>query len=271
LTVYRVAIELKYLKKPWTVSMSAEADPSFTFSRDGWVRWEDLTASEIRAVLMDNSGRREKLVGSTAIDPWLMRKQFFEIDTPKRALAFLREYGLWRFSRFNDDDSSISFPTGWALGNEGEPLSLRYKDLMYQRNYFETALSEGPAEWVTQTTKSGRYRRDGEGENDAELRASSEVAYLFGGTSTGPPVTLGILPEMSYPGPFLGRITCHEIQDALRATVILDWMEGREWPRCKECKSLFKRVSKRPQIYCSSRCSGRARQERFRTGGSQER
>ena len=81
----------------------------------------------------------------------------------------------------------------------------------------------------------------------------------------GPKVNLAITPETLYPEPIFGQLLCHEIQDALRATILLDWMEGREWPKCadKECQKRFKRTSKHPMIYCSPRCSSRARQREY--------
>jgi len=267
LTVYQVAVELKYNKKPWTVSMTTGSDPVFTFASAGWIPWSCLDKTALRVSNDGEGSHREKFVGYAALDPWLMRERFFGVDRPQDALDFFREFGIWRYSRGDEDDSSIQFPLGWTKDSEGEPLQVSFDQLIYQRHFFEDALSDGPAEWERRTRETGKYLRYNEDENDAGLRVCSELVYLFGGTLSGPQVTLGLVPEMTYPGPFCGQMSCHEIQDSLRATVLLDWMEGREWPRCKECKRLFKRTSKHPQIYCSARCSGRARQERFRKGG----
>lgn len=260
LKTYKVQIDCLFLKKPWLVEMSGEDDPVFTFSRDGWVPWGHLSETERGAVVRD---AMESLVYPTTADPWLVRERFFGIETPEDALVFFKEFGLWRFSRDDGDGSSKRFPFGWAMDFEGDPLPLTFNELMYQRDFFESALSLGPSEWTHLTRETGRHQRGSEDENDAALRASSELAYLFGGTIGGPRVTLGFTPESVYPQPIFGRITCREIQDALRATVLLDWMEGREWPKCPECKKRFKRTSKHPMIYCSPRCSSRVRQREF--------
>jgi DNA-directed RNA polymerase subunit RPC12/RpoP len=260
LTTYKVQIECLFLKKPWLVKMSDEDDPVFTFVRDGWLPWKKLNKTEKDAFVRGDEGA---IMYPTATDPWLMREQFFSIEKPEDALSFFREFGLWRFSRGDGDDSSIKFQLSWTEDFERAPLPLSFSELLYQRDFFESALSHGPSEWANLTREMGRKRRGSEDEDDAELRASSELAYLFGGTIGGPKVTLGFTSECVYPQPIFGRITCREIQDTLRATVLLDWMEGREWPKCPECKKRFKRTSKHPMIYCSPRCSSRARQREF--------
>jgi hypothetical protein len=271
LTTYKVEIDCIFMKKPWLVTMSGGSDPVFTFTRDGWRPWKAVGLAELAA--MNNKGERgllDRLVSCIVVNPWIVRDQLFNIEKPTDALAFLREFGVWRYSRFAVDESSSRFPIGWAKDSEAEPLPLTFSDLMYQRDFFESALSHGPSEWVRQTRATGMRRRATEGASDAALRASTEIVYLFGGSSLGLEVNLGLIPEMSFPGPFFGRVTCHEIQDALRATILLDWMEGREWPKCKECGKRFKRTSKHPQIYCGSRCSSKVRQERFRNSDKQQ-
>jgi len=260
LTTYKVQIECLFLKKTWRVEKSDDTDPVFTFARDGWLPWRDLNEVERASVLGNVS---ERIDYPTTADPWFTHERLFAIESPDDALVFFRDFGLWRSSRGDSDDSSVRFPVGWAMDFEGSPLAITYSELIYQRNFFESALSLGPSEWCRLTRETGHQRRDSEDQDDAELRASSELAYFFGGTIGGPRVTLGFTPEILYPQPILGRITCWEIQDAIRATVLLDWMEGREWPKCPECKKRFKRTSKHPMIYCSARCSSRVRQREF--------
>lgn len=264
MTVYQVEIECIFLKRRWLVEMSGGEDPVFTFRRDGWRPWREVNQEEQLAWHQTEREILDQVVWPAAVNPWLMRERFFAIKEPIDALSFFREFGLWRYKRHDCDDHSIKFQPAWTSDSEGEPLQVTFDQLANQRNFFEDALSEGPSEWVRLTRATGKHRSEAEDESDAELRASQELVYFFGGNSCGPKVGIGLMPEMSYPGPFHGRITCHEIQDALRATILLDWMEGREWPKCKECGIRFKRTSKHPQIYCRSRCSSKVRQERFR-------
>ncbi len=257
----KMQVDCLFLKKSWLVERSSDDDPVFTFARDGWMPWRNQNETDRNA--FSKSGW-EAISQPSVIDPWLMREQFFGIENPEDALAFLRNFGLWRFSRFDGDDSSNLFPIGWTTDFERDPLPVTFNELMYQRDFFESALSLGPSEWERLTRKTACPRPGSEDQDDAELRAASELAYLFGGTLSGPKISLGLTPESLYPQPVFGRITCREIQDTLRATILLDWMEGREWPECAECQKRFKRTSKHPMIYCGPRCSSRARQGRFR-------
>jgi hypothetical protein len=195
-----------------------------------------------------------------------MRERFFEIRRPDEALKFFREFGVWRFSRGSDDSASARFSGRWVLDCEGEPLSVTFSDLIYQRNFFDSALNLGPTEWQRVTIAGGNRRRAGEADGEPEFRALSETFYLLGGSQNGLNVNFTITPDTLHSPPIPGRVTVYEIQDALRATIILDWMEGREWLRCdaKGCARLFKRTSEHPVKYCSQRCASRARQERFR-------
>jgi hypothetical protein len=261
LTTFKIQIKCLFLKNSWLVEKSSDDDPVFTFVRDGWKPWRGQNETGRIEFAKDE---RLAVAHATLIDPWQVRERFFGLEDADGALAFLKDFGLWRFSHFDGDDSSNPFPVGWATDFERDPLPVTFSELMYQRDFFESALSHGPSEWESVTRKTARPRTGLEDQNDAELRAASELAYLFGGIVSGPNVSLGLTPESLYPHPVFGRIICWEIQDALRATVLLDWMEGREWPKCPECKKRFKRTSKHPMTFCSEKCSNRVRQRRFR-------
>jgi hypothetical protein len=77
-----------------------------------------------------------------------MRDRLFEIEKPLDALAFFREIGLWRYSRGDGEGPSIKFRLEWTKDTEGEPLQVTFNDLMYQRDFFESALSHGSSEWI---------------------------------------------------------------------------------------------------------------------------
>lgn len=144
-----------------------------------------------------------------------------------------------------------------GAGYRWVPLPIRFSELIYQRNYFEDALNCKPADWLQRASITT-------GDLDRDAAVIWEVMYLY--RSSGGYFDMSILNFQGsiFPGPFKGSVICYEIQDALRATVLLDWMEGREWPRCKACRRVFKRTSKHPQFYCCPACSSRARQATFR-------
>jgi hypothetical protein len=260
----KISLECLFLKKPWHVEMSTGENPVFTFSRLGWKRWKDVNVAELAERRQFYRSVPHNLQSATVIDPWQVRKKLFRIKEPEDALSFLREFGLWRYRRSGEVDSFEPFPFEWTVDFEGEPVPITFNDLIYQRNFFEDAVRNGPSEWERLTRMTGVQERANEDDSDAELRASLELVYLFGGNLLGPKVNLAITAETLYPNPVPGRITCYEIQDALRATVLIDWMEGRAWRQCPICEQYFRQVSKRPMIYCSPRCSGRDRQKRFR-------
>lgn len=257
LITHKITIDCLFLKKPWLVEMSEGDDPVFTFSREGWQPWRALDFTELQKRLQASPHPFDGFVSSTMVDPWLVRERLFAIESPQEALAFFREFGLWRYSRGDGDESSVRFPVGWTANCEEEPLPISFNDLLYQRDFFERALSLGPSRWE-------QFIRAKESTGDIDSRGMGEGAYLFGGTMIGPKVNLTITSKTLYPQPMHGRLTLYEIQDAIRATVLLDWMEGREWPKCKECGKRFKRTSKHPMVYCSPRCSSRARQASLR-------
>lgn len=101
------------------------------------------------------------------------------------------------------------------------------------------------------------------GDLDRDMAVIREMLYLSSGGGEFD-ISIVNLKACTFPGPFKGQISCSEIQDALRATILLDWMEGREWPRCKASRRVFKRTSKHPQFYCCTACASRARQTTFR-------
>ncbi len=253
-----------YLRTPWQVEMGAGEDPVFTFSRMGWKPRKNVRNGETAKHLKVVGGLRRCVQAATVVDPWLVRKKLFSISKPEEALSFFGEFGLWRYRRSEEVDFHEQFTSTWITDCEGEPDPISFSELMHQRNFFEGAVRCGPSEWHRLTRRAGRVKRADEDDSDAELRAASELLYLFGGNISGPTVTLAITTKTLYPHPVSGRITCHEIQDALRATILLDWMDGRAWPKCPTCKQYFKQVSKRPMIYCTPRCSSRARQTEWR-------
>lgn len=239
----------------WLVEMDNGADPIFSF-RTKMPRnipiltpWEAMTLEE----------REELLAFPLDLDPWLMREKFFKIgNDPADALKFLSEFGVWRFSRGHGDGPSHKFPHSRAIDvDNAEPLTIRFSELIYQRNFFEDALNCKPSDWLYRASVTS-------GDPDRDAEALSEMMYLYGSSGGSFDMSIVNLQGSIFPGPFKGSVECFEIQDALRATILLDWMEGREWPRCKECRRVFKRTSKHPQFFCCAACASRARQATFR-------
>jgi hypothetical protein len=232
--------------------MSEGDDPLFTFEHDGPREFPGLAA--MNAMTPEE---QKRLLFPRTLNPWVMREKFFKINDSTDALAFLREFGVWRFRRSDDDHPSFRFPHSWAYGTEkAEPFPIRFSELIYQRNCFEDALNCKPSDWLKRASIS-----TGDLDHDAEVLW--EVVY-FGGGSSSFDLSIVDFRGSILPEPCYGSIFCSEIQDALRATVLLDWMEGREWPRCKACRRVFKRTSKHPQFYCCAACASRARQATFR-------
>jgi hypothetical protein len=186
-----------------------------------------------------------------------MREGFFQIDNPADAFEFFRKYGVWRFSRFDGDLPSDKFPNSWMPGEGEHPFPISFSELIYQRNYFEDALNCKPADWTQRAWINT-------GDSDRDLALLREVMYLHEPFTGGLGISVVNQEGDTFPGPFMGSLICNEIQDALRATILLDWMEGREWLRCKACRRVFKRTSKHPQFYCCAACASRARQATFR-------
>jgi hypothetical protein len=254
MTTFKIDLDCSLLTGPWLVEMGEGDDPLFTFKHDGPKGYQGLAAFEA----MSPEAQAKFLASPNVFDPWLVRERFFRINNPADALAFFREYGVWRFSRSDDDVPSLRFPQSWARGREeDEPFPIRFSELIYQRNYFEDALNCKPADWLKRASIST-------GDLGHDAAVVWEVMYLYGPSGGYFDMSIMNFQGSIFPGPFKGSIECYEIQDALRATVLLDWMEGREWPRCKACRRVFKRTSKHPQYYCCPACASRARQASFR-------
>lgn len=179
----KISLECLFLKKPWLVEMSAGENPVFTFSRMGWKRWKDVNVAELAERRQFYRNVPHNLQSATVIDPWQVRKKLFRIKEPEDALSFLREFGLWRYRRSEEVDSSAQFPFEWTVDFEGEPVPITFNDLIYQRNFFEDAVRNGPSEWERLTRMTGVQERANEDDSDAGLRASLELVYLFGGIS----------------------------------------------------------------------------------------
>jgi hypothetical protein len=237
-----------WIDESWLVEMGEGDDPVFSFKPEFPGPYPGLSAIEA----MSPEDHERYLASPVQLDPWLMREKFFRIDDPTDALEFFKEYGIWQFCGLNGDQSSESTPQ--ELGNQKRnPSPIRFSELIYQRNFFEEALNTKPSEWQRRA-----FITTGNLDKDAAL--IWETMYLHG----GPDISVVNLHDTTFPGPFTGTISCHDIRHALRATIFLDWMEGREWTRCKACRRVFKRTSKHPQFYCCSACASRARQATFR-------
>jgi len=253
MTTFRIEIDcVLQTESLWFVEMSNEDDPVFTFKPDS-----PAPDSNTPFEAMTREDQEKFLAAPFFFDPWLMREKFFKIGTdPSDALEFLKEYGVWRFSRGDGDSPSNRFPQPGGRG-EKDPFPIRFSELIYQRAYFEDALNCKPSDWL---------RRVGEstGDMDRDAAVLWEVMYLHGSSGGEFDISIVNFQGNIFPGPFKGSVICQGIQDALRATILLDWMEGREWPRCKACRRVFKRTSKRPQFYCCAACASRARQATFR-------
>ena len=252
MTIYKIELECTLETEPWLVDMSDDEDPIFSFKPDPRRSFDGVELEAKTREVVDYL-----MAPAARFNAWQIRERFFAIDKPNDALKFFREFGVWRFSRSQEDKPSYRFPISWSVNDCGEPFSVSFSDLIYLRNYFEDALNGKPSEWIQRANIST-------GNQDRDVEIIWEVMYLYSSSGSGFDISVINSQGTAFPGPFKGEVRCVEIQDALRASVLLDWMEGREWPRCQECRRVFKRTSKRPQFYCSAKCSSRVRQSNFR-------
>jgi len=82
---------------------------------------------------------------------------------------------------------------------------------------------------------------------DAQTRAAFEDYYLW------QPLPM----EMVFQQPPVVIVRCKDIQEAMRASVFLDRLDGFPWRRCarEDCGQVFKLESKRARLYCSTDCA----------------
>lgn len=170
--------------------------------------------------------KEEGGVKSWSLDPtqfnvFEIRESLFAVRTPADALRFFETFGPWQIERH--------------FGTEAREI--RFSGVVRQRDFYLDAL-------LTRDPWDGGPRR---GTTDEELGAVMQDWYLW------QPLAM----EMVFQQPPAVVVRCKDIQDAARASVFLDRLDGSPWRRCarEDCGKAFKLESKRARLYCSTDCA----------------
>ena len=162
-------------------------------------------------------------------DAFAVRTDFLAIRSPEDALRFFGQYGPFQYQ---SDEAS-----GTKKGNTARPEPVKWSLILQAQKDFEDAL-----------LKPG---------------IPTEKAWLYN-LVFGQPLTLelpfrAVTPELS-------RLNwkddaaiayCHDVVDALRASIFLSRMRGFKWKRCARqgCNQLFEQDTKHQKIYCTPECA----------------
>jgi len=146
-----------------------------------------------------------------------VQEEFFEIRTPSEAEALFVAYGPWQNSL------------------DGQAQSIRFSDLIQIRKSWERALlskrsfdplkRKQPNSWL------------------------GLVKYL---AKWGP-----IQASLQLQEPPFAFVKCSDIQESVKASVILRKIDGLQYRRCarKGCRKLFRLAKRYPKKYCSPKCT----------------
>jgi hypothetical protein len=148
-----------------------------------------------------------------------IRNTLFSIKKTEQALAFFQEYGPWQVKQ--------------RLGAEAG--TIRLSGLLRERDFYRDAL-------VTREIVGDQLAV-----GDEAISRALEDFYLW------QPLPM----EMVFQHPPAVLVRCKDIQDALRASVFLDRMEGFPWRRCgrEDCGKVFRIESKHAKRYCTPECA----------------
>jgi hypothetical protein len=173
-----------------------------------------------RAVeVVDAKGSKSWSLRQTNINVFEIREALFSVKDAVQATAFFRAYGPWQIKEH--------------LSLESNPI--RLSGLIRQRDFYRDALLSREI-WAVQ-----------KGSTNEEIRTVMQDWYLW------QPLPM----EMVFHQPPAVIVRCKDIQDAMRASVFLDRLDGFPWRRCarEDCGRVFKLESKRARIYCSTDCA----------------
>jgi hypothetical protein len=168
-----------------------------------------------------------------------IRGALFAINDPAEALTFFETYGPWQINEHLEARAS----------------AIRFSALSSRRDFFLNAL-------LTREIPSVRHDSA-----DERLRTQFEDRYLW------QPLPM----EMVFRNPTAAVIRCKDIQDAVRASVFLDRLDGFPWRRCarEDCGKFFKLESKHAKLFCGTDCanlvSSRSYNERKRANAAKAR
>jgi hypothetical protein len=152
-------------------------------------------------------------------DVFEVRHRVFAIRTPEDAMDLFEDWGPWQLAK--------------AFDTAGAPI--RFSAVIRRRDFYENALLHRSVEKLDRVY------------GEPEIVEGVEDFYLW-----------QALPmELVFGDPPAARVACKDIEDALRASVFLDRLDGFVWRRCRreDRGALYELTSKRVKLYCSSECA----------------
>jgi hypothetical protein len=169
----------------------------------------------------EEGGAKSWSMDPTQFNVFEIREALFVVRSPEDALRFFETFGPWQIKEH--------------FGTEAREM--RFSSVLKQRDFYLDAL-------LTRDPWGGGSRR---GTSDQEIRAALQDWYLW------QPLPM----EMVFQQPPSVVVRCKDIQDAVRASVFLDRLDGSPWRRCarEDCGKVFKLESKRARMYCSTDCA----------------
>jgi hypothetical protein len=167
----------------------------------------------------EEGGAKSWSLDPTQFNVFEIREALFAVRTPPDALQFFETFGPWQIKQH--------------LGTEA--MEIRFSSVVRQRDFFQDALLSREI-WSSRKAST-----------DEQTRAAVEDYYLW------QPLAM----EMVFKQPPVVVVRCKDIQDAVRASVFLDRLDGSPWRRCarEDCGRVFKLESKRARMYCSTDCA----------------
>jgi len=171
---------------------------------------------------------------SVPVDAWRVREQFFAIQTPVDAKIFFEKFGPYQFENQN---------------GRSEPLPIKFRSLIRQKEFFLDALKHPLNEWRRLTDETHKSTPDG------KTRAFIE------NFSTWQPVPM----ELRFEPILIGVAISNGVQEAIRATIFLDKAKERKFDVCIcGCDRAFERTRKDRLYYDPVECGNKQRQKDWR-------
>ncbi len=215
------------MNKTNIVSKKVYSLPVFSYleTRGGWevAMSEDadplFSFAWTRVETVDKDGTKSWSLRETSINVFEIREELFSVKNATQAVAFFQAFGPWQIKEHLSTESN----------------SIRLSGLIRQRDFYRDAL-------LSREIWSVRKASTNEG-----IRTLLQDWYLW------QPLPM----EMVFRQPPAVVIRCKDIQDAMRASVFLDRLDGFPWRRCarEDCGKVFKLESKHARIYCCTDCA----------------
>ena len=212
----------------WRVEMDDSTNPTFTFGLE--------ERNHLRMYYRE-------------IDADTVQSEFFRIRTPHDAFGFFRRYGPWEIVPDEKANSKLAGtkarPVKWSFVNsarsqlEGAFLEDRIPASVYSQLFDRPLKLELPF-----VGSQHDLRHDEDQDDDKWIVYCEEVA--------GPKVTFPDRLDDDHEA----VVHCHDVFDALRASIFLARLSSSKWKRCArpDCNQLFESQSKRERLYCTPEC-----------------